>query len=193
MLTKRREMIEERKEKGDGLGTKRKKYIDFTLRNYIKNRLESLKDLPDAIDALPEGQTKKIFDQIDDNAVFTLLRSAIEIMRAKRFRPVVGEIEDPDKWETIHPRPGDANTDLFDKVTDIDIRRSREMAPLLTDLLELVDINDPVVKTVRFQNAKRDPSVQDILKTNPGFSEKYKPAEKRISEASLAIDSRKWF
>jgi hypothetical protein len=188
MLTKRREMIDERIKKGDSLETKRKKYIDFTLRNYIKNQLEALKDLPDAINALPRGQTKKLFKQISDDVVFTLLRTAIEIMRAKGFRQLVGDPENPDKWETMAFT--DAKKPYFEKVENIDIIRSIKFDPLLRDLLELKNMSDdPVSLTAAFQRAHHDPGLLAVLKSNPEFAEKYRKAEDRIAIAISADES----
>jgi hypothetical protein len=189
MLNKRREMIDERREKGVQLGTERKKYIDFALRKYIKIQLDSLKDLPDAIDALPDGQTKRLFDQISDDAVFMLLRTAIEIMRAKDFRQVVGSVDDPDKWETM--AFGNKNKPHVDKARDYDIIRSSKFEPFLRDLRELVNMSDdPVMQTVAFQRAQNDTAMQTILKTNPEIVEKYKRAAKRISDTTPGDDLR---
>lgn len=59
MLTEtQREMIEERK-----LGSndqKRKKYIDYTLRQYAKKQLDSIDGLLEVLEALPDTQIKKV-------------------------------------------------------------------------------------------------------------------------------------
>jgi len=61
MLTaNQREMIEERREKSETLNTERKKYIDFTLRNYVKKQLDSIGDVLKALDVLPEKQIESL-------------------------------------------------------------------------------------------------------------------------------------
>lgn len=88
MLTKNQlEMIEERKTKGDALKSERKKYIDFTLRNYLKKQLDSMADIPKVLDALPKSQTSKV---ITAPSIVGILKFAIELIR--QFGPL--EIDD---------------------------------------------------------------------------------------------------
>jgi hypothetical protein len=75
MLTSNQlEMIEERKTKGKTLPVERKKYIDFTLRNYIKKHLDSLADIPKVLDALPRSQTKKVITASHIIGILDLLK-----------------------------------------------------------------------------------------------------------------------
>ena len=63
MLTKtQRKMIEERKEIGDTPGNERRKYIDFTLRNFIKKQLSSVVEISEVLDTLPGDQIRTLID-----------------------------------------------------------------------------------------------------------------------------------
>lgn len=53
-------MLLERKEKGESIDTTRKKYIDFTLRNFIKKQLNSIADISEVLDELPRNQTREV-------------------------------------------------------------------------------------------------------------------------------------
>jgi hypothetical protein len=61
MLTKTQlDMIRERKEKGEQIDPQRKKYIDFTLRNYIKKQLNNLIEIYEVLDVLPRNQIREV-------------------------------------------------------------------------------------------------------------------------------------
>ena len=75
MLTdNQHEMIKERKAVGKDLETERKKYIDFTLRKYIKKHLDALDEIPEVIDALPRSQTRKVITSHHFIGILNLLK-----------------------------------------------------------------------------------------------------------------------
>ena len=72
MLTNnQRKMIQERIEKSETLSTERKKYIDFTLRNFVKKQLDSIADVKEVLDILPRSQTRQV---INSDNILGLLR-----------------------------------------------------------------------------------------------------------------------
>lgn len=80
MLTDtQREMINERKEHGDAIDTKidtkRRKYIDFTLRNYIKKHLDSVVEIPEILEVLPRNQIRAIITPDHIIGILKLLES----------------------------------------------------------------------------------------------------------------------
>ncbi len=66
LTTNQREMIRERKiihekiQKAEKFDPERKKYIDFTLRNYTKKQLDSIGDVLEVLNVLPENQIKTL-------------------------------------------------------------------------------------------------------------------------------------
>jgi hypothetical protein len=68
MLTAtQRDMIQERKGMNETTDTKtidlkRKKYIDFTLRNFVKKQLDSVAGVSEVLDVLPWDQTRSMID-----------------------------------------------------------------------------------------------------------------------------------
>jgi hypothetical protein len=70
MLTKnQRDMIDEKKINGKDLDQKRKKYIDYTLKQFAKKQLDSISDLAEVLDVLSDDQLKKIVSS--ENAIET--------------------------------------------------------------------------------------------------------------------------
>jgi uncharacterized radical SAM superfamily Fe-S cluster-containing enzyme len=60
-------MIQERKGMNEATDTKnidpkRKKYIDFTLRNFVKKQLDSIVEVSEVLDALPDNQIRTVID-----------------------------------------------------------------------------------------------------------------------------------
>lgn len=75
MLTKnQREMMKERKEKSETLDAERRKYIDYTLRNFSKKQLDSIGDVLDVLDVLPGNQIKDIITADRVISVLELLK-----------------------------------------------------------------------------------------------------------------------
>ncbi len=79
MLTEnQRKMIDERK-----LGledAKRKKYIDYTLRQYAKKQLDSIDGLTEVLETLPESQTKAIVTLQHAKSCINLLKKIAAIV-----------------------------------------------------------------------------------------------------------------
>lgn len=75
-------MIQERKGMNDATDTKnidpkRKKYIDFTLRNFVKKQLDSIVEVSEVLDALPDNQIRTVIDA--EHHIIGLLKLLEEI------------------------------------------------------------------------------------------------------------------
>jgi len=80
MLTaNQRTMLEKRKDRDIELGQKEQKYIDYTLRNYIKKQLDSLKDLFEVMEVLPEDQVKSVLTPQHAINLFDVLEKFLDI------------------------------------------------------------------------------------------------------------------
>jgi hypothetical protein len=193
MLTSNQfKMIADRKEiklkesQGEKVDINKKKYIDFTLRKYIKNQLRSLKHIFAALDVLPDKQITALMQKdATDQDIYDLLGLAIDMMKARNFRRLCGDPENPASWETIAPdiweHPG-SGPGLV-QASDIDIARSAELAPLMRSLMTLVNVgSDPVFVLTSVQVAQTDPTMQKVLEKHPEIIKKYEASEDRISK-----------
>jgi hypothetical protein len=83
MLTRtQKAMLAERKEKGESIDIKRKKYIDFTLRNYIKKQLNSIIDVSEVMRVLPKNQVREVIGSEHIIEVLKLLEKISSICLA---------------------------------------------------------------------------------------------------------------
>lgn len=74
MLEERQE-IREKEEKGEKIEPERKKYIDYTLRNYAKKELDSIIDVLNVLRALPGNQVKTLITAERIIGVLQLLKN----------------------------------------------------------------------------------------------------------------------
>lgn len=79
MLTEKQRKMLERRRIRDIKDPKDQKYIDYTLRNYIKKQLNSLKDLLEVLSVLPEDQIKMVLTPQQAIDLFDVLEKFLEI------------------------------------------------------------------------------------------------------------------
>jgi hypothetical protein len=115
----------------------------------VRNKLEKwLNDSLDAdiiMDHLPEKQIKKL---LTDGHAFILLSVAIKTMSLLDFRPVEGNITNPDSWHiTTEEIDRESEERKFNTrpATDIDIARSILMDCYLDEINGFVSKSDPAV------------------------------------------------
>ncbi len=78
LTTNQREMLERRRVR-DIKDPKEQKYIDYTLRNYIKKQLDSLEDLVEVLNELPEDQIKMVVTPQQVINLFDVLEKLLQI------------------------------------------------------------------------------------------------------------------
>jgi hypothetical protein len=165
---------------------------DVRVKRKLSAWLKGFGDVFLCLHQLPKDQLQRI---LKDELVYLLLAMAIEIMKVKGFRPIVGDVMHPEEWKTENPvkweviRGGASSTvDIFYPITNVDIVRSEYLTSPISKLYKMLDLsNNPVVCAVQFQEAQNDPAIQKIVKDSPHVSETYKPALERIAVAKASI------
>lgn len=103
MLTKtQQEMLRRRNDReawedDNKTSPKERKYIDFTLRQYVKRQFDSLDHLLKVLDALPNDQLKTILTPKHVADLFKVAERSIEILPPVRVTPIE---EEEDKYQT---------------------------------------------------------------------------------------------
>lgn len=162
---------------------------DVRVRKKLLDWLKEVDDVLLVIDKLPKDSIQKT---IDDKPIFDLMYSAINLMKAKDFRPITGEIGNPESWHRVVKKDSMFEDSIKTPATDADIVRSARLY-LLESMLEgmLESDNNPVSMATGFRvNPGATKFLEDnpsILEDRPNLLTDFNKAFKRMAEAEKAV------
>ena len=166
-----------------------RKNNEFAIRKHIEKFLQYCEDMKIVLDHLPENQIKRY---LKDDHVYMFLRFAIRLMEIMEFRPIEGDVEDPDHWHVTTSWTDSKNKELkFDSrpASIIDVDRNIELNSLLERLDRFVSSNDPAF--IEYKRKKPRRISRRIRHANGAGSELVERV-KRLAERpdDEAIESR---
>jgi hypothetical protein len=144
---------------------------DVRVRRKLAAWLKDLDDIELIFGFLPPDQLKK---ELNDEVVFKLLRFAEIAMYILDFRPIEGDVADPDKWVNV------AEDNTRKSVTDEDILRAYRFEPHVKNVEECFGARNPIAAISALADLDEDPLLHD--KVNDGERRAIKKVQKIMDE-----------
>lgn len=151
--------------------------------------LKEIEDVKLIVRNLPKEDIQKAAGDI---AVIDLMFSAIQIMIAKGYRPIVGQIGHPDDWRVVIKEAPMNEDHIRVSPTDEDIFRSANLTWHMMGLESMLEPeNNPVSRIIKYTLSGNNPIMAEILKEHPNTVNDIEKGKNRIAEASVAMSSKK--
>jgi len=160
---------------------------DMRIRRKLANWLSSVDDVLLILERLPKDDIQKV---ATDTAVLRTATASVELMRLMGYRPIVGEVGQPEGWQAIAKRGVMLDDYILTPANDVDIIRSANLT-LLTSTLEtmLGYEKNPVAAAITYDILKGTPPMEGFLKDHPNLKKGYQRALARIREAGVTFAS----
>ena len=188
MVSQKREELLSEKERErlktrDALDPRTRAANDIRVKRKLGAWMKGIDDVLLILEHLPKDTILKIAK--DDVAIMRLATASIEMMRMMGYRPIVGNVGQPESWAAIKKTSGG---DSKVPVTNIDIVRSANLT-LFSHMLEtmLGSENNPVSAVVGYDISKDNPAISGFLKEHSDIADGYQKALNRIREAGSTM------
>jgi hypothetical protein len=122
---------------------------DVRVRKKLRSWLQYLTDVALILEYLPEDQIVK--EIVDDHDLYSLLYMSERLMEIKKFYPVVGPIENPEKWEII------IEETIKRPAGDDDIERTKLLGERLNSLSRFIGdtSKNPICRALKLDKLER--------------------------------------
>jgi hypothetical protein len=188
MVSQKREELLSEKERErlktrDALDPRTRAANDIRVKRKLGAWMKGIDDVLLILEHLPKDTILKIAK--DDVAIMRLVTASIEMMRMMGYRPIVGNVGQPESWSAIKKTSGG---DPKVPVTDVDIVRSANLTLFSLTLETLLGSeSNPVSAAIGYNISKNGPAIIRFLREHPDIADDYQKALNRIREAGSTM------